>query len=128
MSWYTNFLDNMCNNFIQAGFVLMLAVIIIAKPIDMLLSKKLFRNENNRVCLGLLLMGIVLLLITIMSQILYKAPRVWFVLSGCLIIGGILGMIPFSFSEKPPGWYKNKKKKKEEKERRIQEKIEKQKK
>lgn len=109
-------LDNIHNNLFFCFLVFAIVGVPIVKLLDKILARdriknRYFRNENNRVCLCILIAGVIQLLIGILIGIIRKASIPWYVLSACLIIAGILGLIPFSFFEKPPGWYKNRLKK-----------------
>ena len=68
---------------------------------ESLVEKGYFQgNKEKIVWFEVLLVGLVLLLSTILSDILFKANFMWYVISLSAVIGGILGLLPFSFSKK----------------------------
>ena len=116
-SFFAKLLVDMDKNLFFCFAIFAILGVITAKIIDKILDRdriknKYFRNENNRVSLGILLTGFIQLLTGALIAVIYKVLIPWLVLSICIIIAGILGMIPFSFFNKAPGYYKNRMKNK----------------
>lgn len=61
---------------------------------------KLFQDCNKEIPLELLLTGGILLGLCLLIKLRYVIPFIWLLCSASLLIGGALGLIPFSFIEK----------------------------
>ena len=78
----------------------------LAKIYDIFFHKKILSlpflklNEDKLTWLALLFVGIVLLILTIIVEFFYHSNLIWYLISISAIVGGILGLLPFSFSKK----------------------------
>jgi hypothetical protein len=63
---------------------------------------KFFGDRNKEVYFGIFLMGLLFFIIILLIKINYNVPIpfIWLLGSGSCVIGGALGLIPFSFIEK----------------------------
>lgn len=61
---------------------------------------KFFQDRNKEIPLELFLAGVILLGLCLLIKIKYAIPFIWLLCSLSLLIGGALGIIPFSFIEK----------------------------
>ena len=79
---------------------------IFIKLYEIFISKKItekfkfFHDHNKEIPLELLLAGGILLGLCLLIKIRYAIPFIWLLCSASLLIGGALGLIPFSFIEK----------------------------
>ena len=86
----------------QEYFVsIIICAIIMGKLCDIFFIPKLkLKDENKKVYLSLIFMGIALLIIDVIVEILFVTPLTWWLGVLALIVGGSLGYIPVSFIKK----------------------------
>ena len=79
---------------------------ILAKIFEAFLHQRLvesnFLNGDKEkiVWFEVFLVGLILLLLALVIKIFFNANFMWFVISFFAVIGGLLGMMPFSFTKK----------------------------
>jgi CHASE2 domain-containing sensor protein len=91
------------NGFITLA-IFVLIFFVFTEMYEKLLAEKMrnrfrfFRNPINEKYIVILLVGLVLTIIAILIKMsAYDIPLVWLVLPVTLMIGGLLGLVPFSF-------------------------------
>lgn len=81
-------------------------VFILIRLYEIFISKritkkfKFFQDRNKEIPLELFLSGGILLGLCLLIKLRYAIPFIWLLCSASLLIGGALGLIPFSFIEK----------------------------
>ena len=79
---------------------------ILSKIFEVFFHQKLLKlgflngDKEKIVFFEVFLVGIILLFLALIFQILFDANFMWYVISISAIIGGLLGMSPFSFTKK----------------------------
>ncbi len=63
-------------------------------------SNFLYGDKEKLVWFEVFLVGLILLLLALIIKFFFDANFMWFVISFFAIIGGLLGMLPFSFTKK----------------------------
>ncbi len=83
-------------------------IFIFGKLFEKFLTKRLNRrfeflkNRNNEICFIVFLSGALFLVFILLIRMKYSFPFIWLLGSSSLIIGGLLGLVPFSFLEEKP--------------------------
>ena len=86
--------------------IFLVVAFIIVKIYEIFISKKIvkknifFRDRNKEIPFELFLSGGILLIMCLLIKLKYAVPFIWLLCSASLLVGGILGLIPFSFIEK----------------------------
>lgn len=79
---------------------------ILSKIFEVFLHQKLLesgflnRNKEKIVWFEIFFVGLILLLLALIIKFFFDANFMWFVISFFAVIGGLLGMLPFSFTKK----------------------------
>lgn len=58
---------------------------------------KFLKDRDKEICFEIFLTGLFIFIIVLLIKINYDSPLIWLLCSIFLMIGGALGMLPFSF-------------------------------
>lgn len=81
-------------------------VLIVGKIYDLLFSKSIhekitkFTDGNKKIMFDVFISGLIFFMLGLTIKPFAGYPDTWFLCSGFLIIGGLLGIMPFSFFKK----------------------------
>jgi len=98
-----NILYYLSENFIFALLIYFVLVFIAFRIYEKKISTKLknkikfLNNQDKNVSFEIFIIGFLFLAISISLNFYFTIPFIWFLCSVALTIGGILGILPFSF-------------------------------
>lgn len=102
----TPFFTYLSNQLLISLLIFLGVSFIFIKLYEIFISRKItekfkfFQDRDKEIPLELLLSGGTLLVLCLLIKIRYTIPFIWLLCSAFLLIGGALGLIPFSFVEK----------------------------
>ena len=87
-----------------SSFGLVIYIVIFSKVYERFLERRIknkFLNEpNNKICFGTFNTGLsIFIFIFLVNAAGYKLPLIWYLGGFALIVGGLLGLIPFTFAK-----------------------------
>lgn len=100
------FLHFLSNNHHASIAVWFLLAIILGKTYEATIDNKIgdyfkfLKSRDSEVAFGIVFLGLLMLLLAVIAEFLGERQFMWYVLSLCGILGGILAFIPFSFMKK----------------------------
>jgi|SRR3989338_2548735 len=81
-------------------------VLIVGKMYDLLFSKSVhekitkFTDSNKKIMFDVFISGLIFFALGLIIKPFVGYPDTWFLCSSFLIVGGMLGIMPFSFTKK----------------------------
>ena len=87
-----------------SSFGLVIFIVTFSKVYERFLQRRIknkFLNEpNNKICFGIFITGLaIFIFIFLVNAAGYKLPHIWNLGGFAAIIGGLLGLIPFTFAK-----------------------------